>query len=532
MAHEDVSSPADGDSSRSEAVPSGKAMPPSFEPTGTHMVPTPTVPPSQSTRAAQRSHKPGPMPRRRQQRLARKVQLAIDALGAQTVHRPLKGRTPGLPKDMVALFRELGIALLRSGQSVTEVEETLLALGARYDIPVMRTFILPTGVIVRVESPDGAITDFASSQGEQLKLHQIADVYKLVNKLMDDEVNPTQARQELAQIMSSKPRFGSLGVIFGHGLLSVGFGLVLGTSAAVLPVLAGLGIMVGLLRAVAAKWPTLNTALPVIASLLVTVIALNVSEHLALGTSPLRILAPPLIAFLPGALLTVAAMELTNNEVVAGASRIVYGGAQLLLLSFGVAAGFALVGPTTALAPGNPLQGWPQWAGIAVVAIGYVFYASPPKWTLPWMMLALYLTYTTQVIGAGSFGPLFAGFGGGLIVAPLAMFLGRMPHGPPYMVTLLPSFWMLVPGALSFVGLSTIATGDPLGTEDLTQAIMTLFAIALGVLLGSGLARDLRRITRSLAGQDMSEPIPPIVVSTTAATQSTQTPPPPADSAP
>jgi uncharacterized membrane protein YjjP (DUF1212 family) len=79
------------------------------------------------------------------------------------------------------------------------------------------------------------------------------------------------------------------------------------------------------------------------------------------GDEPLRIIAPPLVSFLPGLTLTIAAIELTNNQVIAGASRLVFGGAQLLLLTFGVFAATTLVGGLPTASP-QPLLG--QWVGV------------------------------------------------------------------------------------------------------------------------------------------------------------------------
>ncbi|MCV7082355.1 threonine/serine exporter family protein, partial [Mycolicibacterium insubricum] len=41
---------------------------------------------------------------------------------------------------------------------------------------------------------------------------------------------------------------------------------------------------------------------------------------------------PSLVALLPGLWLTVGAMELAGGSIIAGASRLMYGGVQLLLL--------------------------------------------------------------------------------------------------------------------------------------------------------------------------------------------------------
>lgn len=86
---------------------------------------------------------------------------------------------------------------------------------------------------------------------------------------------------------------------------------------------------------------------------------------------------------------------------------------------------------------------------------------------------------------------------GGLVVVPVAQLIARAPGGPPAMVTTLPAFWLLVPGALGFAGVSGLAADDPAGAAQVVQTLISLFAIALGVLIGTGFTRNVRGARRS-----------------------------------
>lgn len=94
----------------------------------------------------------------------------------------------------------------------------------------------------------------------------------------------------------------------------------------------------------------------------------------------MRTLIAPLITFLPGSALTTATVELTSGEMVAGASRLVFGGMQLLLLAFGILAGAELAGlPNVDVLDDtgvNLLGWWAPWLGLVVSA-------SPPPPTSP-----------------------------------------------------------------------------------------------------------------------------------------------------
>ena len=53
----------------------------------------------------------------------------------------------------------------------------------------------------------------------------------------------------------------------------------------------------------------------------------------------LRAMIAALVVFIPGVALTTAFLELTEGQMVAGSSRLVWGGTQLGLLAFGIVAG-------------------------------------------------------------------------------------------------------------------------------------------------------------------------------------------------
>ena len=52
------------------------------------------------------------------------------------------------------------------------------------------------------------------------------------------------------------------------------------------------------------------------------------------GENPIRSLIPPLVIFLPGSAITTGTMELAAGQTISGASRLVEGLMDLLLLAF------------------------------------------------------------------------------------------------------------------------------------------------------------------------------------------------------
>jgi uncharacterized membrane protein YjjB (DUF3815 family) len=275
----------------------------------------------------------------------------------------------------------------------------------------------------------------------------------------------------------------------------VGFGLLLNPDLLALPFYAAMGAFVGLLRMVADRWATLSVALPVIASFLVTIIAVTLVAPFV-HDDPIRLVAPALITFLPGATLTIATIELASDQIVSGSSRLVWGVSQLMLLAFGVFVGLSLVG-TVDTTGARQVGAWAPWIGVLLVGIGYLLFASAPPGSLPFLWIALLASYAAQTLGAVVLNASVSGFVGGLVIVPLTHLLARFRRSPPAAVMLLPAFWLLLPGALGFRGVSSLATGAAGGAADLVLTGISIFAVAFGVLVGTSVTRDVRAVSRS-----------------------------------
>ena len=70
----------------------------------------------------------------------------------------------------------------------------------------------------------------------------------------------------------------------------------------------------------------------------------------------------------------------------------------------------------------------------------------------------------------------------------VAYLLARLPSTMPVYAMFLPGFWLLVPGAVGLVGLTTtLATPEAVANEQtLLTVAASIVAVALGVLCGSG----------------------------------------------
>jgi uncharacterized membrane protein YjjB (DUF3815 family) len=256
---------------------------------------------------------------------------------------------------------------------------------------------------------------------------------------------------------------------------------------------AVLGTVVGVLKVFNRDRPVLAVPLPVVAATTVSALVFLAIKR-GLAVDPLHVLVPPLVAFLPGAMLTMGMVELAYGDMVSGSSRLVAGFVQLVLLALGLAAGAVLIGYTPAnlvdsvheLAAATP-PAWMAWVGVAVFGLGAFLHFSAPRKSLPWMLLVLLAAFAAQQISGHFFGKQSSGFFGMLAVTPLSYLIQLRFHGPPAMVTFLPSFWLLVPGALSLLSVKTMLSDRAQGVDGMISAVFVFASIALGTLLGASL---------------------------------------------
>jgi uncharacterized membrane protein YjjB (DUF3815 family) len=200
------------------------------------------------------------------------------------------------------------------------------------------------------------------------------------------------------------------------------------------------------------------------------------------------------VVFLPGGVLTTATVELASGEMVAGASRLVYGSMQLLLLAFGIVAGAEIAGlPSESVLHDDRAQtlgSWAPWLGVFVFGCATALYFSAPPDTLRWLLVVLVAAWLGQLIGNFLIGADVSGFFGALAMAPVALAVARLPGGPPAQVTFLPAFWLLVPGAIGLIGVTEIIANPAAASiEDLVSPLASIVSIALGVLCGVTLYR-------------------------------------------
>ena len=78
-----------------------------------------------------------------------------------------------------------------------------------------------------------------------------------------------------------------------------------------------------------------------------------------------------------------------------------------------------------------------------------------------------------------------SGFAGAVVMTLVAYMLAQRPSTMPVYAMFLPGFWLLVPGSLGLIGLTTfVATPESASSGDLLAIVGSIAAVALDVLCG------------------------------------------------
>jgi uncharacterized membrane protein YjjP (DUF1212 family) len=353
-----------------------------------------------------------------------------------------------------------------------------------------RVVTFPTAVFISFQ--DGAEERLTLGEGaaQTLRLDQIGAVYALGDAAQRGELEPGEGLKRLHEIRQLRARFGRAGTLAGHAILSVGLAMVLSSALTNLALAALLGAAVGLVRVFTRDRAGPIVTLPVAAAALVSSLVFLAMKQ-GLPVEPLHLLVPPLVTFLPGAMLTLGMVELAYGDMVAGASRLMTGFVHLVLLTFGLAAGAALVGydPDELFASQvlhAPIP-WVPWAGVVVFGLGVYLHFSAPRGSFAWMLVVLLLAFAAQQLAARLLNPEVSGFFGTLVATPLGYLIQLRFKGPPATVTFLPSFWLLVPGSLGLLSVTRMLSDRTAGIDGLISAVFGIASIALGTLVGAAL---------------------------------------------
>lgn len=387
------------------------------------------------------------------------------------------------------MFR-LGQAFLACGEQTAQVELLLRRTASAYGMRRSRVVAFPTAVFISLHDHEGERVTLAECESQGMRLDQMADIFALGDLAQNARIPPAEGLVRLTAILRQKARFGRWGVVVGHMILTIGVSMVLMPTLSNVAAATVLGLIVGFLKLHIRGRTMMSVPLPVVAAAVVSGAVFVAIRH-GLPVDPLHALIPPLVTFLPGGMLTLGMVELAYGDMVSGSSRLITGFVQLILLAFGLAAGAMLIGYAPAdlilTAAAYTKLPWAAWGGVFVFALGVYLHFSAPRRSLGWITLVVLLAITAQRLSADVFNNEISGFFGMLVATPAGYLVQLRFNGPPAIVTFLPSFWLMVPGALGLLSVTRMLSDRLAGIEGLVTVVFVITSVALGTLVGASL---------------------------------------------
>lgn len=399
------------------------------------------------------------------------------------------------PTVLLELMYRLGQAQLACGEQTAQVELLLRRVAVAYGMRRSRVVAFPTALFITFHDGEQERVTLAEGPLQGLRLDQMADVYDLTQAAERAAIPPPEALRRLSAILNRDARFGPVGIVVGHALLTLGLAMVLRPSLLNLAVSVGCGALVGALKLIDRDRSLLAVPTPVLAAALVSLVVFLLLRY-GVPVDPAYVLVPPLVSFLPGAMLSLGMVELAYGDQVSGSSRLIAGFVQLVLLAVGFAAGAILVGYT----PEDLLDAAPQatstvwgvwgpWLAVLVFASGVYVHFSAPRDSFPWIVCVLLAAFAAQQLAARVFGSELSGFFGMTVAMPLSYLVQTYFRGPPAMITFLPSFWLVVPGSLGLRSMTQLLSDHAAGLDGLVTVLFAMTSIALGTLVGATVYR-------------------------------------------
>ncbi len=378
----------------------------------------------------------------------------------------------------------LARALARCGEDADDMERDLTDCAVKLGLDA-QFFATPTMVMASFGSDSHEQTVLLRVSEGHIDLQARSMMHDVVKGVKSGQMTAPQALAEINLIAASPPRFAWWVRVLASGLGAASFAIFLGGDwlafLAALPV----GIAVGMLVVVAARYERLRSLVELLGAFVAAVVTLAVGHlfrHFSLPTVALA----GVILLLPGLAITIGVSELAARHLSSGTARLAGAAVTLVNLGVGSFLGFALVDriglvPSTGLIRADQTTAAFVAAVVASALASLVFTNSR---TRDWPIV---LAGVLVALAGARFGAWLVGASLGVAIASLVLGLcantyARLSHRPAALL-LIPGLAVLVPGALGLRGVTEFLRTASGGLNVLTSVVVIAAGLVVGLLM-------------------------------------------------
>jgi uncharacterized membrane protein YjjP (DUF1212 family) len=406
------------------------------------------------------------------------------------------------------LCLRIGEVLLSSGAGAADVTATMLsvshALGLRgADVDVTFTS-LSMGYQTSFDEP--ALIQARNVRHRDIDYEDLTNVHFLVNDIITGEVERDDARQRMAQIVSSGHRLPRWAVTVGQGVTGAGIGILLGGGLLVIAIafVAAAGVDVLKRHMSRRRLPTFYQQ--VAGGLLATLLAVGAAAT-DLEIDPSLVVTASIIMLLAGIGFMGAIQDALSGFYITGGARIT----EALLATAGIIAGVSgglTVGGMLGVELGRLQPGAAGWQALPIVTFGAALTAAafafasyaPLRSLLPIAAIAAFGEAVWYLLYVQDAGPAWSAATAAIMIGVVSYSVAGRVRVPP-LVVVVPGIVPLLPGLSIYRALALMSEGDSYGIVAMVTAAGIAIALASGVILGEYIAQPLRREVRRLEGR-------------------------------
>lgn len=403
------------------------------------------------------------------------------------------------------LSLRVGELLLSSGAGAADVTATMLSmshsLGLRgADVDVTFTSLSMSYQASFDESP---LLLVRNVRHRDIDYEDLTEVDLIITDVVSGEVDRDEARQRLAQIVSSGHRLPRWAVTVGWGMTGVGIGLLLGGDFLVVAIafLAAAGI--DLIKKAMSRRRLPAFYQQVAGGLFATSFAVGTAAT-DLPVDPSLVVTANIIMLLAGIGFMGAIQDALSGFYITAGARLL----EAILATAGIIAGVSgglTIGAMIGVELGRLEPGAAGWQNLPVMAFGAALAASSFAFAsyAPWRSLLPIgaVAAVAEMIWYAGFtqnsGPAWAAATASIFVGVVSYAVAGRVRVPP-LVIVVSAVVPLLPGLSIYRGLSLMSVGDSYGIIALASAGAVAIAIASGVILGEYIAQPLKREVRKL----------------------------------